>query len=33
VVKIVETEQAEVPEIVQSPPVSVSLYEFEVEST
>jgi alpha-L-arabinofuranosidase len=33
VVKIVGTEQAEFPEIVQCPAVSVSLYEFEVEST
>ncbi|HKO10606.1 MAG TPA: hypothetical protein VJV22_01465 [Acidobacteriaceae bacterium] len=33
VVKIVETEQAEFPGIVQSPAVSVSLYEFEVENT
>jgi alpha-L-arabinofuranosidase len=31
-VKIVESEQAEFPASVQAPPVSVSLYEFEVES-
>lgn len=31
-VKIVESEQAGFPETVQAPPVSVSLYEFEVES-
>lgn len=31
-VKIVETEQAEFPATVQFPPVSVSLYEFEVEN-
>lgn len=33
VVKIVETQLAAFPATVQSPPVSVSLYEFEVEST
>ena len=33
VVKIVETDQAGVPESVQAPPVSVSLYEFEVENS
>jgi alpha-N-arabinofuranosidase len=33
VVRIVETEQAAFPGTVHSPPVSVSLYEFEVEST
>ena len=33
VVKIVETGQAGVPESVQAPPVSVSLYEFEVENS
>ena len=31
-VKIVETEQAAFPETVQAPPVSVSLYQFEVEN-
>jgi hypothetical protein len=31
-VKIVETQQAGFPETVQAPPVSVSLYEFEVEN-
>ena len=33
VVKIVETDQAGLPESVQAPPVSVSLYEFEVENS
>jgi alpha-N-arabinofuranosidase len=33
VVKIVESEQARLPETVQAPPVSVSLYEFDVENT
>jgi hypothetical protein len=33
VVKVVETEQAGLPETVQAPPVSVSLYEFDVENT
>ncbi|HKR27897.1 MAG TPA: hypothetical protein VJS11_10590, partial [Acidobacteriaceae bacterium] len=33
VVRIVETEASAFPETVQSPPVSVSLYEFEVENT
>jgi alpha-N-arabinofuranosidase len=33
VVKIVETEQTQFPQSVQAPPVSVSLYEFQVEST
>jgi len=32
IVKIVETEQTSFPEMLQVPPVSVSLYEFEVES-
>jgi alpha-N-arabinofuranosidase len=31
VVKIVETDQASFPETVQAPPVSISVYEFEVE--
>jgi hypothetical protein len=33
VVKIDETEQAGMPETIQVPPVSISLYEFEVETT
>jgi hypothetical protein len=33
VVKIEETEQAGMPEIIQVPPVSINLYEFEVETT
>lgn len=32
VVKIVETEQAAFPQSVEVPPVSVSIYQFEVEN-